>query len=273
VTPRAETAWLDWLDETPERPPGPPTLLVVAHPDDETACAGALLANLPTVWIAVLTDGAPRDPVFASAAGAASRADYVKQRRAELEQAVALAGIGADRVFWMGAVDQEAALELPRLVQELVALVKQLDPELVLTQAYEGGHPDHDAAALVAQYALRLLARGRGPRLPLLEMPSYHETDAGFVVGAFLPGHSRIATVLLDEAGRHRKTTMFECYRSQRDVLARVPLVAERFRPALPCDFGHPPHAGRLHYERLGWPLRGADFREQARSVGRELGL
>ena len=64
----------------------------------------------------------------------------------------------AQRVFWLGGVDQEAAFEIGVLAERLAKLIAEIRPEIVITHAYEGGHPDHDSAAVVAKIAI-LVAR------------------------------------------------------------------------------------------------------------------
>ena len=141
----------------------PRALLVVAHPDDETLGAGARLHRFADLHILHLTDGAPRDPRFARRAGLEGAAEYAAVRRRELGAAMAIAGVPEDRLHALGAVDQDAAYELVRLTRAIADFVDMLRPEVVLTHPYEGGHPDHDAAAfVVAAAALEHIRRRDG---------------------------------------------------------------------------------------------------------------
>ena len=99
----------DWLRATP----APPTLIVAAHPDDETLGAGAQLGRCDRLTLVHLTDGAPRDPWFHRQAGVATRADYARLRAAELE--TALEAAGAPRVH-PGPYLNEFAVRVPDAV-------------------------------------------------------------------------------------------------------------------------------------------------------------
>jgi LmbE family N-acetylglucosaminyl deacetylase len=237
----------DWLRDAY------PTLLVAAHPDDETVGAGAQLLRLPQLVLLHLTDGAPRDLKFARQAGCATREEYAELRAGELDAALRLGGAQATRIG-LGFVDQEAALHLDDIVDTLVATIARERPAALLTHPYEGGHPDHDAAAFAVATAI-----ARSAHQPAcFEMAYYNDRGDG----AFLPGGPPDTVVPLDEAGRARKQAMFAAYASQAHVLKRFPVDNERFRPAPRYDFTQPPHAGTLYYERHQWPLDGAKFRE-----------
>ena len=245
------------------RPVGARMALVVAHPDDETIAAGASLHLLPGLLLVHVTDGAPRVLGDAAAAGFAVPADYAAARRRELMAALAVAGASPELVE-LGIVDQEASSHMPSLARALSRLFDAHRIEAVITHAYEGGHPDHDATA----FAVHAAAAGRRP---VLEFAGYHADPAGaLLTGCFPPG-SNPTVVTLSNAERARKRAMFDCFRTQARVLAAFGVEQEAFRPAPAYDFTAPPMPGRLNYEHWGWSMTGARWRALARNAQRDL--
>lgn len=227
-------------------------LVVVAHPDDETIGAGVKLRDFRDPLVLHLTDGAPRDPRWRSRHFAGTREEYARARAEEARAALALSGV--TRVRSLDVADLEASFALPRLIDEVGRALGGVD--LVLTCAYEGGHPDHDACALAVHAAARVLG------VPVLEMPLYHARDGAFVPQTFLDG-GEDEVLVLDDAQRAHKQRMFDCYATQRDVLVQFTLERESFRAAPHYDFTSRPHDGELWYERQGW-MTGVEWRRLA---------
>lgn len=249
-------------------------LVVAAHPDDEVVGAGALIGRLADCTVIHVTDGAPRDARLVPPAERGSRGRYARRRRDEAVAALALAGLGPERVRSLGVVDQEAAYALPSLARRLADALATLRPDLVLTHPYEGGHPDHDAAAFAvhAAVALRRRAGAEAPRV--VEFASYHREGRGLAVGVFLPGAGapEVACELAPPV-RTLKRRMLACFVSQQETLAPFTVDHERFRIAPAYDFARPPHSGPLWYECLGWPLSGLRWRALALRALRALDL
>lgn len=244
-------------------------IVVAAHPDDETAGAGALLAELADPLVVHATDGSPANPADARAAGCATAAEYAAVRRAELLAALRLAGIGPQRAREIGFRDQEASLRMAELARILCALFEETRPAAVLTHPYEGGHPDHDAAAFGVHAACALMESPPG----IFEFACYHGLRGWMQPGAFLPGGPEPLEIALSEAARARRSAMLECFVTQRETLRIFDSGVERFRAAPRCCFTMPPHTGLLNYERYDWGMTGARFRALAREALAGLGL
>ena len=238
-------------------------LVLAAHPDDETIGASLLLSRFPQSTVAFLTDGAPRDTSLWSAGVNGSRDDYARTRKQETIRALQYAGVSAQRMFWLDAVDQEAAFEMSALAERVAKLLGEISPAAVVTHPYEGGHPDHDSAAVVARIAIAASLLVNRPAL--LEMTSYHAQEGKCVIGEFLgEGSSPEVCFEFSASDRERKRSMLDAYASQRLVLESFPIDEERLRLAPEYNFSEPPHEGKLWYECMGWPMTGTRWRELA---------
>ena len=253
-------------------------LLLVAHPDDETIGASAVLGRWPGAMVVYLTDGAPRDPQFRSPYVSGSRELYACVRAEEAASALALVNISPERIVFLSGVDQEAIFHVRQIVEEWVPIVREFKPSVIITHAYEGGHPDHDTAAQVARVGAQIAARQTDSHPDLVEMTGYYAFEGKRMTGQFLNAPP-LATSHI-EAGvqlkmsieeRKRKARMLGCYVSQWHVLSDFPLEPEKLRPAPLYDFTRPPHEGPLWYETLRWPVTGALWRELAAQVLAEL--
>jgi LmbE family N-acetylglucosaminyl deacetylase len=243
-------------------------LVLAAHPDDETIGASLLLSRFPQSTVAFLTDGAPRDTSLWSTGANGSRADYARTRKQEALRALHYAGVSAQGIVWLQAVDQEAAFEMSVLAHQFANLLAEMRPAVVVTHPYEGGHPDHDCAAVVARIAIATSLLDHKSRPVLLEMTSYHAQEGRCVTGEFLrPGSSPEIGLEFSRSDRDRKRNMMDAYASQRLVLEHFPIDQERLRLAPEYDFSEPPHEGKLWYECMGWPMTGGRWRELATSA------
>jgi N-acetylglucosamine malate deacetylase 2 len=270
----SDAGMLDALCSSDERTGLVPRITIVcAHPDDEVIGAGGRLLHLPDVHVVHVTDGAPRDMTDAIANGFTSRDAYARARAAERERALAIARIPAEHIHDIGLVDQEVSFALPALARRLVDILDTCRPELVLTHAYEGGHPDHDATALAVRAAVELARSHDGTAPLLVEFTGYHWRDGAMHTGCFLPGTTAdVRRVSLGGEDRRRKAAMFACYTTQQRVLASFSTEAECFRLAPAYDFTAPPHEGRLFYEWFDWRVDGTEWRRLASAALEELG-
>ncbi len=242
-------------------------VVIGAHPDDETVGATSVLLRGAGAAVVHLTDGAPRDPRLRP--GYPDRAAYARLRAEEARAALAIAGV-VDLVQ-LGAADQEVVRALAPLARELAAILASLAPRIVVAHAYEGGHPDHDAAALATRAALSLVRRAEGAAPRLVEMTGSHLAGGRLATNEFLPG-PRAVRHRLTPAEQEKKRAMLDRYASQRHTLAQLGVAEERFRLAGPVSPWARPHPGVLQYELRGWTTF-EEFRTAAVLGLRALGI
>src|SRR6266850_679314 len=246
------------------------TLIVVAHPDDEVIGCGALLQRMREPIVVFCTDGAPRPARWWQKYG--SRAAYSHLRREEARQALSSAGVmsfeflAADNSE--SFVDQELFTRLPEVVEALQSVAERYRPEGMLTHAYEGGHPDHDACCFVTS----IVARQMG--LPAWEMPLYRrDPDGKSVTQQFVQRSGQELEVHVSGDEVERKRHMVQAYASQGDIISAFDATVERFRPIYDYDFSQPPHSGKLNYEMWQWHMTGREvadaFAEYSKSIAK----
>ena len=247
--------------------------VVVAHPDDETISCGAQLRRFKDATIIVVTDGAPRNLVDARTHGLASTDSYAAIRSRELCNALALGRVANRNIITLGISDQMAALRLVDLARTTYRLLAARQIRIVLTHAYEGGHPDHDATAFAVHAAVALMSR-RGEAISILEMPFYRARCHGPVTQSFAPYPGcPESTLRLTEPEQSLKRSMIAEYSTQTQTLSPFDLETERFRPAPTYDFASLPNDGRLLYEQYAWGMTGQRWLTLARGALAALGL
>jgi len=237
------------------------TLVIVAHPDDEAVGAGGLMQRIPDLQLVFCTDGGPLDPWFWKYFG--SRENFVSVRRREAEKVAEIGGWPAPK--FLPICDQELYLNLRTAIEGLEMLVSDFQPAALLTQAYEGGHPDHDSCAFLT-HILSLRTN-----LPAWEMPLYHRTGDGGRFQEFISDHEESFPLELNARELHAKRRMIEAYPSQKLTLASFNLNVERFRPLARYDFFRPPEVEIINYEAWQWPVKATQVSDEFARVWNEV--
>jgi LmbE family N-acetylglucosaminyl deacetylase len=244
--------------------------VIAAHPDDEALGLGTLLPGFGSGDAIVhITDGAPRRGPDVRNAGCATWQQYAALRRRELEAALTYSGVSATAAIPLGCPDQETIFRLAEQARRLADTLDTLCPSLIFTHAYEGGHPDHDAAAAAVHAAVRLLRA----KCRILEFAGYHAGSCGFACESFVGSPERVIKRPLRPDQKIWKRKLLSCYASQAGVLANFPLECEPLRPAPTYDFGAAPHSGPLLYDGFDWGVRSNDWRMLARRAFGDLGI
>ncbi len=234
------------------------TLVLVAHPDDECITCGGLLQHMSDPVVIYATDGAPQDSYFWKKYG--SREAYSRMRQEECRRA--LAEVGVQEIVFLAneeprLVDQELFRNLPIAFELLDHEARRLQPNAILTLAYEGGHPDHDSCSLLAQEL------GRNLGIAVWEVPLYRRNRNELSVQEFLEPDGTEVMFSPTPSEIERKRAMCASYPSQGDFLQVFGVDREIFRPQKRYDYTRPPHDGKLNYELWQWSMTGEQVSEK----------
>lgn len=242
-----------------------PVAVVVAHADDETLFAGALLGRLERGLLIHLTDSAPRDMSDATRLGFATREAYAARRSAELDAALIALGALPARIGY-GVPDQDSAERLDEIATRLAEDLR--GAALVVTHAYEGGHPDHDAAACAVANAVGRIAQAGGQAPALVEFPSYALENGERVWARFRPNPACPEYVrAFDRADIAQVDAAVAAHASQAAVIGDWRPREERWRATPAYNFAAPPPSGAYLYDRFGWTMTSERWRARAAAM------
>jgi LmbE family N-acetylglucosaminyl deacetylase len=232
---------------------GGAALILAAHPDDEAVGVWGWVQQHPgPITVAYLTDGAPRDARWRAPAGhggRTSRLAYKQERRREAK--AAWRGFPQARLAFSNVLDQELSHRLAPAEAWLRHIAEQTRPQLILAPAFEGGHPDHDAANLLAARLSRRLG---------LEAWEYalYTTRAGAMVRQHFPEAPEWSVTLRGSPAAAKQAAL-ALYASQRATLAPFDAHREALRPLPRHNYRRRPCAPCV-YELWGWPWSGEEI-------------
>lgn len=247
------------------------TLLLMAHPDDETGGCAGLLQRLCDPVVLFATDGVPADKFFWQRFG--SPQEYGRVRRREAAAALAAAGVHRVEFVTTSAgggsfCDQQLYRALPELFHGVEEMIRRYSPQAIIVPAYEGGHPDHDACSFIGWLVRRRL------NLPVWEVPLYHRSSAGVLVcQEFLEWRGTEMMFTLTPTELQTRASMVACYGSQCDLADYVTASVQYLRPQYDYDYSQPPHDGILNYEAWQWPISPSDVCHKFQECACDLGL
>lgn len=245
---------------------GQSALVIGAHPDDEVIGAGIMLRRLREAGLVTVTGGAPANGRNARSAGFSTNWRYSRARQREAAAALILLQRPLQPKTNLGLPDQRVVFRLNALVRQLIRILKAGKFNVIITHAYEGGHPDHDATALAVHAACRLMERAGMAAPAIVEMAGYHLCGGRMVYGDFMPHPDAgpVETFYFDPEESAVKRAMMDCHHTQADVLAPFPVAHESFRRAPAYDFLSSPSPQILTYETYGWEINGDIWRSAA---------
>jgi LmbE family N-acetylglucosaminyl deacetylase len=233
-------------------------LIVLAHHDDEFFLAAAIaecLAAGGQVMIAYLTHGSL----------------YGTQTQVRIEEtgrALGRLGVDPGGVYQIGQqldiFDGNLKSRMRDAASALSALIRKLPVDDVWVLAWEGGHHDHDCAHYLGVVAANSAVR----KADVYEFSAYHafrRPGPFFRVMQLVPRDASVSVIHLGLKQRLQMLALVPGYRSQwKTFIGLLPGIVLRvlgrgrieYRRAAGIDYGVPPHAGRLYYEkRFGIPF------------------
>lgn len=238
-------------------------LLLVAHPDDETIAFGGHISDCPNLFIVHLTEGSPDNLLYASRNGCSGKKAYAELRMNELENALQVCKFDHNHYCNLRYNDLGVVYTIENALWEILHLIEKIQPEVIMTHPYEGGHPDHDCAAYISQKTIEILSPRYGlSQIQRVEFTCYHGRNGYLETGTFLGDSETVKTIQLSLESKQKKVDMFECYYSQKEMLSLFMVDKEMFRIAPVYSFGSPPHDGKLLYETMDMGIDGQSWRE-----------
>lgn len=229
-------------------------LIVSAHPDDETIGAGSIFNKIENISFLHTTNGAPGNEVFKTAAGLTSSAEYSKQRFNEFYQVLKLAKCAPNHHIKFGFKDQQTSFQLSLLTMRMIESLKSVKPDFIFVHPFEGGHPDHDAAAFAVHNAVSIL-KMEGHPIEIIEYTSYFNHNGLMQTGEFLSAATPVFKIDLNEKQKVLKQRMYECFASQTEIFKYFPISSEKYRQAPVYDFTTPPSQGKMYYDLFNWGI------------------
>jgi N-acetylglucosamine malate deacetylase 2 len=238
-----------------------PVLIIAGHPDDEVIGAGSILKKIQNIKIVHVTDGAPCNNYDAHKNGFKDKNEYSSARYNEMLSVLQLLSVNRENYSMIGLPDQGLIYNLQELVHIIYELLNRFEPAVVITHAYEGGHPDHDSIAFAVDFATKQLARNDKKYPLIFEMALYHGYYGVMESNSFIPStEGKALRLILDEEDKQFKQILYSCYHSQKVIFQYFPAAHEEYRIAPQYNFTEPPHRGKLYYDNFDWGVKSSEW-------------
>jgi LmbE family N-acetylglucosaminyl deacetylase/uncharacterized membrane protein YbhN (UPF0104 family) len=148
---------------------GKPILVIAPHPDDEVLGCGGLLAACAAAGVrahvAILTDGSLSHPGSATW----SQRRIAARRGAEARRAAQTLGVSRQELSLLGLSDGRLLFDRAQMARAsgvLLRLARRTNARTIFVSWRHDPHPDHTAAALIADHVCR-----QAPHLRVLHYP------------------------------------------------------------------------------------------------------
>lgn len=245
-------------------------LFVFGHFDDDSVISGTIYTLLRAGWdvhVAWLTSAGMGGPVFGT----------VEQRTDEMKYVYDTMGLPPENRHVLGIPDRECIDHLAEAADKVTGLVKKYRPSVVVTDAYEGGHWDHDATCLAAYVASRRVDFD----FARFEIATYNASGPKimpFRVNGYIKAYGPSEYVPLDRAAWKMRKKVRYGYKSQWFFMWPEGIIfwhrhwfgrgrGEPLRQTPDYDFLEPPHPGKMLLQRKVGVMPGAEFSQWEQEV------
>lgn len=211
------------------------TVLLVAHPDDESIGAGLLLQRLRHAYIVFCANGPSWwPPDWLNYGLPHTRAQLRKQ---EAHHAIGITGKNHSIQF-LGYPDGWLVTHLNDAYRSLDHLLRAWQPQHLVTHVFEGGHEDHDACSFLACQLSKTF------NFQVWEMPLYYrDSSTGAVIRQAFTADDPDDEIITPISGSELevKRAMLSAHESQREIIARFDPTIEKFRRQPLHDYSRGP--------------------------------
>ncbi|HEY3321836.1 MAG TPA: PIG-L family deacetylase [Planctomycetota bacterium] len=224
-------------------------LILIPHPDDETAGCCAAIGRARAAGVAVyglvLTTGIPAPELFwfLSKRGHAAR---VERRRKECQASTA--ALGFTQLEFRELPTRRVRTTLEETCEVVLQKLALWQIDTLWVPAYEGGHADHDSTN-----ALAAAIRECRPDLKIFEFAEYNNASGKTNSQTFPAPNGTEFILSLSPEEVEFKRDRLAAFSSAKIDLSYVDVRQECFRPLARYDYSRPPHEGTLFYERFHW--------------------
>lgn len=241
-------------------------LILGAHQDDLEICCTGLIKQIQKnngkINVVYTTNGAPKDNSYYPRYNIDNPTDYALLRKKESLKALSLLGLSSDNATFFNYMDQDLINHIIEARDNLIELISIHNPSILVSPAYEGGHPDHDVTRLIAEEAVELSKK----EILFLEYSEYNNYENIEKFFKFIPNESLIFNIKLNEEEISLKRKIFECFPSQKKYIwdfLSSDINNEKFRIAIKEDFLKLPHERPLYYENINIKLKPGEVLEK----------
>jgi len=243
-------------------------MFIFGHYDDDSAISGTINMFVRAGWEV--------HQVYVVEAGTGSVLwGTTASRMAEMQIAVDQEGVPRSNRHIIDVPDREAYHNMPKIMDEVTALVIKYQPSVIVTCAYEGGQWDHDASCVAGYIA----ARRSGLSIARFEIPTYNAAGPKIMpyqMNHFIKTYGPTLYVLPDEKGWETRRAVRYAYKSQwflmipeglifeyRHILGR----GEPIRPTPDYNFLEQPHPSTLMVQGSVGAIKGAPFSDWQKGI------